>query len=740
MSAQGKQRGAAASAALGCATIQTQISPPHVRIAAARIAPTPNSRVVFATPATVRRSRGFLEITLVVMVGPMSNPLTADEILGPEGRIAARLDHYEERPQQLEMARAVADAICSENHLIVEAGTGVGKSFAYLAPAILWATEPNTESRRVVISTHTISLQEQLLLKDIPLLNAVIPREFSSVLVKGRNNYLSQRRMESALVRSNSLFNDEAQLEELRSIRQWASGTHDGSRSDLRIRTTANVWGEVASDSGNCLGRACGSYDHCFYYQARRRVENAQIIVVNHALFFSDLALRQINVSILPDYDVVIFDEAHTLESVAGSHLGLTITSGQVEYTLNKLYNDRTHKGLLRHHGLKSEEHEVERCRVVAEHFFNSVLDWSEREENRTGRVRERFISHNQLSPVLNKLASMIGRHASSLTDPSERKDFESACDRLKSLSAGVDDWVKQLSDRNVYWTENAPARYGRRVSLNSAPVDVGPILREQLFQKTKTVIMASATMAVGDGDSPFEFQKTRLGITQCQTKKLGSPFDFRRQASLIVVRGMADPSRERPKHELQCLAMVKRYVERSDGRAFVLFTSYSMMRTVGQALTPWLAARDMALYSQADGTPRSQLLDKFKANPRGVLLGVDSFWQGVDVPGEALQNVIIAKLPFAVPDHPLLESRLEAIRETGGNPFAEYQLPQAVLKLRQGFGRLIRTNRDQGIVVILDPRIYSKPYGRVFINSLPECELIEESFEPDLGTANFDE
>src|SRR4051812_36512026 len=368
--------------------------------------------------------------------------LTASDILGPEGRIAARLSNYEHRPQQLEMADAGARAIAGRHHLVAEAGTGVRKSFAYLVPAILAATEresapvgekngkkeEDNAAPKIVISTHTISLQEQLIGKDLPLLNAVIPREFSAVLVKGRRNYLSLRRMESALARSQSLFNDDEQISQLRQIRKWSKATVDGTLSDLSFRPLGQVWDEVASDSSNCMGRRCPTYNQCFYYKDRRRMQHAQILVVNHALLFSDIALRRAGVSILPDYDVVILDEAHTVESVASDHLGITVTSGQIEYTLNKLYNDRTNKGLLVHHGLGKQQQQVDRCRVLADDFFADLFDWRAKTPavNRAGqgpgssghapakfdskpiRVNEAGIVANHLSPELESLARQV--------------------------------------------------------------------------------------------------------------------------------------------------------------------------------------------------------------------------------------------------------------------------------------------------------------------------------------------
>jgi ATP-dependent DNA helicase DinG len=651
-------------------------------------------------------------------------------ILGPTGAIARRLPHYEQRQQQLEMADAVSKALAERQHLLVEAGTGVGKSFAYLVPAILAATaerEPKAEPLRIVISTHTIALQEQLMQKDIPLLKSVMPQEFTAVLVKGRGNYLSLRRMGNAEARASSLFHSPDEFKQLRDIVAWSKETGGGSLAELDHKPMPGVWDEVQSESGNCMGRNCPTYKDCFYYRARRRVQHAQILVVNHALFFSDLALRREDASILPDYQAVIFDEAHTVESVASNHLGVSITSGQVEYLLNKLYNDHTNKGLLVGRRQGAAEQEVMSCRMRADDFFAGVEEWLQPQNKQSARVPVSEIVENRLSPSLTKLSQMVRAAGQGLKDD-EKQDFSSAADRLTTLAALIEDWRMQRAADSVYWVEASRTRRGRtKITLESAPIDVGPALRTELFNKCPTVVLTSATLSVGQGGS-FDFIKSRIGLTQSQSERFGSPFDYQRQAELIVLEGMPDPG-DKAAYERACIEMIQRYVARSDGHAFALFTSYDMLSRCAAQLQPWLTRQNLALFSQADGVPRSQMLAKFKANPRALLLGTDSFWQGVDVPGDALTNVIITKLPFSVPDQPLLEARLEAIRNRGGVPFTEYQLPEAVLKLKQGFGRLIRSQRDHGMVVILDPRVKTKPYGKLFLDSLPDCRRVVEMF-----------
>ncbi|MGA2070915.1 MAG: helicase C-terminal domain-containing protein [Sedimentisphaerales bacterium] len=661
------------------------------------------------------------------MIDNITNSLDMEGIFAPGGAVGKSFDGYERRQQQIDMAKAVQKAISTKRHLVAEAGTGVGKSLAYLAPAIEKAI---LGANRVVISTFTIALQEQLINKDIPCLNRCLPWSFKAVLAKGKSNYLCKRRLEFALRRQMGLFDQFGDA--LAKIHNWATRTTDGSLSDLPFIPDSRVWDMVKAEHGNCKGRKCGHFTSCFCQRARREVENANVIVTNHALLFSDLALREEEFSILPDYKWVIIDEAHNIERVAEEHFGIEISSGSVRFLLDGLYNPRTHKGLLVYTESGKLTDLVVKASEAAKEFFKGVRWWNERHrEQANGRCYKNFVEDN-LSAQFKELRAGLSGLAKQAKDEDERFELTRYVDKCAGLLADLEAFLSQTKQDYVYWVE---VDEGKRdaVYLKSAPLNVGADVKRSLFDKFDSVIMTSATLSSGEDArqkaegrrqkerNGFEFFAGRVGLADYDAVKLGSPFDYQKQVTIYIESDLPEPNDE--KFVASACESIKKYILKTQGRAFVLFTSYKMLGDFAEQLAEWFKDNDIELLQQGVGQDRTSLLRRFKTDGRFVLFGTDSFWQGVDVAGEALSNVIIVRLPFAAPDTPLLAGRLDKIKEEGGNPFAEYQLPLAIIKFKQGFGRLIRTKTDTGIVVILDSRILSKSYGRNFLSAIPTCK-----------------
>ncbi len=652
--------------------------------------------------------------------------LTLRDIFSPGGIISEHLSGYEFRQEQLHMANAVARAFAASEHLIVEAGTGVGKSFAYLIPAISLALKTD---QTVVISTNTISLQEQLVTKDIPFLHGVLPRDFKAVLAKGRRNYLSRRRLESLLTYERGLFDTMEEVDQVKDIVAWVEMTEDGSRADLPIQPMSQIWDKVASDRDNCLGRKCPTYDVCFYFKARNEMHEADLLVVNHHLLFSDLAIRQNDpsVGILPDYDYLIIDEAHHLEATATHHTSLEISNTKVKWFLDSLHNQRNDSGTATRFNSTNLIDAVDEAREQANLFFESVAAYFADTDGYTATKRidensvpEVFAKGNVLDTPLSHIEKTLKQLHDNATTDDDEQELASYYNQCKRLRSELDMMIRQPDSDYIYWIETS--RWGRtsRILLNATPINVSQMLQENLFDAKESVVMTSATLATNRN---FDYFKKRIGINECQELLVHSPFNFKEQVKIHIPRSMPDPNST--EFIPAAVREIKHYLKLTHGKAFVLFTSYKMMDEVYEEVAPYLAEIGIDTFKQGGELSRTDMLQAFREDTNSVLFGTSSFWEGVDVRGEALSNVVITKLPFEVPTHPVMEARVKQIKEQGGNDFLEFSLPEAILRLKQGFGRLIRTQTDQGIVVILDARIRTRSYGKLFLDSLPSCDIV---------------
>ncbi len=621
-----------------------------------------------------------------------TSELTVRRFFSRSGLLARCHPNYEFRPGQLEMAEAVESALADRRHLIVEAGTGTGKTLSYLVPAIL-------SGKRVVISTGTKNLQEQLFYKDIPFLRQHLGRDIRVCYMKGRNNYACRQKIYDA--EKEAVLEGLEEVADFEIIRAWEKTTETGDRAEIKtLPEHTGVWSKIDARRDLCSGQKCQQFERCFLTLMHQRAFESDIIIVNHHLFFADLALKNDEFGgIIPEYAAAILDEAHEIEDVAGQYFGISVSN----YQFQELQRDIGAVARKKNFG----SHELDRTLIAVGDAAMRFFLLFGTTEGRVG-FREHLVFaeqyEEQYTDVLRGL-ELIGAHLQLIKDAEEVLPL---LRRTGELASALSFWMAGNDRRFVYWIE----RRGRGCFLQATPIDVSTVLSEKLFGAVDTVVLASATLAVAGN---FEYARRRFGLDGARTLLVPGHFDFPSQAMLYVPQHLPDP--RTPGFTNMAADEILRILKLSRGRAFVLFTSHQQMRAVHDRVS-----FDLEYPALLQGTgPRTALLEEFRRTPHCVLFATSSFWQGVDVPGEQLSCVIIDKLPFAVPNDPVVESRIRAIREEGGNPFYDYQIPQAALALKQGFGRLIRSRSDRGVLVLLDNRITRQRYGQVFFDSLPD-------------------
>ena len=623
--------------------------------------------------------------------------VSLETIFGPGGWLASHHPSYEHRPAQLEMAELIDSALRGGHHAVAEAGTGTGKTLAYLVPILL-------SGQRVVISAATKNLQEQLYFKDIAFLRKLFPK-LRATLMKGRSNYLCRQKVYDMV--DEPFLNGLEEVDQFAKIRKWDKRTETGDRAELEILPdSSELWRRIDARRETCTGQKCKEFDRCFITKMHQQAAESDLIIVNHHLFFADLALKQTEFAgLIPEYSAVVFDEAHELEDVATQYFGLRVSN----YRLEELARDSEATLKVKKLGSEALQRCLERLRLATDTFF-SVFPAQEGRFNFD--QREAFLeSHRRAYETLQNALTRLSSELEGL--PSRPEEANNLIRRAKELRQAVE-YLLESKERNfVYWWE----RRGRGVFLEASPIDVSEILEERLFNRVESVVLTSATLSVADN---FQFLKNRLGVPYARERILASPFDYSDQALFYMPTSLPDPRAQN--FPARAADVIVEVLEASEGRAFVLFTSYQQMRELYERVRKRVPY-EMFLQGTA---PKTRLLDRFRRTPHAVLFATSSFWQGVDVQGEQLSAVIVDRLPFAVPSDPVVAARIRMINEDGGNAFTDYQIPDAIIRLKQGFGRLLRSQSDRGILCLLDNRIARKAYGKMFLESLPPYRISE--------------